>query len=102
METTSLLSNLEWQYQPPYCIRLFLHILIEVITEGAEKCIKISMVVENFRTMFYWLIIGVIALGMILTKMFSVTTEETDPNIILADVFGASNVCAYFDSPPSN
>ena len=102
METNSKLSTLESQYKPPCGIRLFLHILIEVIREGTEKSIKISMVVENFRTMFYWLIIGVIALGMILTKMFSVTTEETDPNIILADVFGASNVCAYFDAPPSN
>ena len=95
METTSLLSDVELQYKPPACIRLFLHILIEVITEGTEKCIKISMVVENFRTLFYWLMLGVMGLGMFLTKTFSETTD------IIKDVFGASNVCVYFDIAPS-
>ena len=98
METSSLISNQEWQYKPPYGIRLFLHILIEVIPEGTEKCIKISMVVENFRTLFYWLMLGVMGLGIFLTKTFSETTEATD---MIKDVFGASNICAYFDIPPS-
>ena len=83
--------------RPPWFIRVFLDILIKVGNEGLEKVIKFEVVVENFRTLFYWMVVGVIVLGMFLTKTFT----TIDHNEILKDVFGEGNVCGYFDFPPS-
>ena len=84
-------------YQPPWCIRIIFNILIEVIKRGTEKEIKISVVVENFRTAFYWSFLGIIVFGAFLTKVFT----KVDSTAIINDVFGASNICTYFDFPPS-
>ena len=83
--------------RPPWFIRAFLDILIKVGNDGLEKVIKFEVVVENFRTLFYWMVMGIIILGMFLTKMFT----TIDHNEILKDVFGEGNVCGYFDFPPS-
>lgn len=85
------------QHRPPFFVRYFLHVLVEVVKDGAERSIRFSMVVENFRTLFYWSLLGVILLGITLTKLF----VEIDSTKIIKDVFGANNICAYFDFPPA-
>ena len=85
------------QHKPPFFVRYFLHVLVEVVKNGAERSIRFSMVVENFRTLFYWSLLGVILLGITLTKLF----VEIDSTKIIKDVFGANNICAYFDFPPA-
>ena len=82
----------------PFFIILFLTKWIEIIKyEQNERKIKITLVVENFRTAFYWTFLGVILLGMLLTNVF----VKEDVHQLLTDVFGASNICANFDFPPA-
>ena len=84
-------------YRPPWPVKYFFHTLIEVIWKDYDQQIRISIVVENFRTLFYWFFLFTVLLGMFLTKAFAKTGSAT----ILTNVFGASNICAYFDFPPA-
>ena len=85
------------RYEPPRLIRWLLHTSVEVIKNDNNKKIRISMVVENFRALFYYSFLLIVLFGIFLTKMFT----KVDSTAILMDVFGAPNVCAYFDFPPS-
>ena len=84
------------EYRPPSFIKWFFHALIEVIKKDDDKQIRISIVVENFRTLFYWFFLFISLFGMFLTKVF-----VKDSSKILESVFGASNLCANFDFAPS-
>ena len=97
MEAQISAQSTKSQHRPPFFVRYFLHVLVEVVKDGAERSIRFSMVVENFRTLFYWSFLGVFLLGITLTKLF----VKEDVTEIIKDVFGASNVCAYFDFPPA-
>ena len=68
-----------------------------MIWKDYDQQIRISIVVENFRTLFYWLFLLTVLLGMFLTKVFA----KPGSALILTDVFGASNICANFDFPPA-
>lgn len=85
------------EYRPPWIVKYFLHTLIEVIWKDYDQQIRISIVVENFRTLFYWFFLFTVLLGMFLTKVFA----KPGSAVILRDVFGASNICANFDFPPA-
>ena len=78
-------------------IKYFFHTLIEVIWKDYEKQIRISIVVENFRIIFYWFFLLTVLLGMFLTKVFA----KAGSAVILTDVFGAPNICTNFDFPPA-
>ena len=84
-------------YQPPWIMKYFFHTSIEVIWKDYDQQIRISIVVENFRTLFYWFFLFTVLLGMFLTKTFA----KPGSAIILTNVFGASNICANFDFPPA-
>jgi hypothetical protein len=62
-----------------------------------EKGIKISVVVETFRALFYWSFLAVLGTGIFLTAVF-VTHDHT---ALIIEVFGAYNICANLDFPPS-
>jgi len=96
-ELTAKRKNVHWDYRPPSWIRFFLNPVIEVLEEANEKEIRISVVVENFRAMFFWCLLLVLGTGMVLTKVF----VETDHTAIIMDVFGGTNLCTYLDFPPA-
>ena len=72
----------------------------EVIKKnGGERKIRITLVPEHFRTLFYCEFLALVLFGMFLTLMFA---KEKDTTQIITDVFGASNICTYFDFPPAS
>ena len=80
-------------YRPPFLIRVFLDFLIEPVKKGW----KITVVVENFRFLFHLGFLGTIIVGFVLTTMF----VDFDHSKVVMDIFGAPNVCTYFDFPPA-
>ena len=69
-----------------------------IVTEhGLEKSIRLLLVVENFRLIFYLIFFFMIILGVILTKTF----VEGDYEATIRDAFGIASICVFFDHPPS-
>ena len=69
----------------------------EVVKKGGENELNVRLVVEDFRTAFYYSFALLLGFGYILTMTF----VEVDHTAIIKSVFGASNVCTYIDFPPS-
>ena len=84
-------------YEAPKCLRIFFDFLIEELNDGPEYGIRITIVVECFRALFYYGLIFTLLLGYILTTLF-VTKDHA---AIIQDVFGAPNICTYMDFPPA-
>ena len=84
-------------YRPPFLIRILLDYMVEKVNLGTEYGLKVTLVVENFRALFYLGFVCVLVMGFILTTEF-VTLDHT---AIIQDVFGLSNLCAYVDFPPA-
>jgi hypothetical protein len=78
-------------------IRVCCGLIIERFEDSGEKGIKILVVVESFRVLFYWSFLALFGIGIFLTKAF-VTHDHT---AIISDVFGVSNICTYLDFPPA-
>jgi len=70
---------------------------LQIHNDDGEYSLRMVLVVEDFRVAFYIATLANIIVVIVLTKVF--TTE--DYSAIIKDVFGASNVCVYFDYPPS-
>ena len=73
------------------------HKRLHITRNCQEKSIKILLVVENFRLGFYLTFLGIVILGVILTKTYG----PDDYDAVIIATFGISNICVYFDSPPS-
>jgi len=69
-----------------------------VIEKGIEREIKVLVVVENFRLIFYLSFFFIIIVGVFLTEVLS---DEVDPGKPLRDAFGVVSICVFFDYPPS-
>jgi hypothetical protein len=82
---------------PPGCTRGLCGLMIERFEDSGEKGIRISVVVETFRALYYWAFLAVLGTGIFLTAMF-VTIDHT---AIVKEVFGEYNICANLDFPPS-
>ena len=67
----------------------------KVIKKDNKKELNIGVVVEDFRTGFYYSFVFLAGVGIILTKCFT----DVDHTAIIKSVFGASNLCTYFDFP---
>ena len=70
---------------------------LTIDNNNGEHSLNMVLVVEDFRVAFYSVFIFIIIVGVILTKAFT----DIDHNNILVSVYGISNLCAYFDWPPS-
>ena len=70
---------------------------VHVMRHGAEREIRLLIVVENFRLAFYIVFLTMAIVGLILTKLF----VEGDYGKTLRDAFGVVGICVYFDFPPS-
>ena len=68
----------------------------KVIEKDNEKELNIGVVVEDFRAGFYYSFIFMLGVSFTLTKCFT----DVDHTAIIKSVFGASNLCTYFDFPP--
>lgn len=68
-----------------------------VVKVGDEKEIKVGVVLEDFRVSFFTSFLITLLVGFLLTRFF----VEEDAKVIIVDVFGSSNVCTYFNFPPS-
>ena len=71
---------------------------VHVVRHGAERKIRLLMVVEEFRFAFYLTFIMIVIIGIILTKIF----QKGDYGKPLRDAFGVVSICVYFDYPPSS
>ena len=69
----------------------------KVIEKDNEKELNIGVVVEDFRAGFYYSFIFMLGVSFTLTKCFT----DVDHTGIIKSVFGASNICTYFDFAPS-
>jgi len=69
---------------------------LEIKRSGGEHSLNLVVVVEDFRIGFYILFLMIVASGLILTRSF-----VDDPDYILLQVYGTSNVCSLFDYPPA-
>ena len=69
-------------------------------TKDSEKEIELSVVVEFFRFIFYTWFCIIVFVGMALTYGVTVKDNE-DFYKVIERVFGAVNICAYFDFQPS-
>ena len=83
-------------YRPPFLIRILFDFMLEKVNIGQEHGLKMTIVVENFRALFYIGFVTVLLIGYILTVNF-VTVDHT---AIIQDVFGFTNLCTYLDFPP--
>ena len=92
---TSLSKRL---FRSPCCIRVFFDCLVEVLKKGNEREIKIEVVVECFRTIFFLGFFAITIIGMFCTKVIA---QNQDHDAIIRSVFGGSNACSYLDFPPS-
>jgi len=70
---------------------------MEIKNRSGEYSLNLVIVVEDFRAGFYILFLVCFIFGLILTRAF----VEGDPDTILLQVYGTSNVCSLFDHPPS-
>ena len=69
-------------------------------TKESEKEIELSVVVEFFRFIFYTWFCIIVFVGMALT--YGVTVKDNEEFYkLIESVFGAVNICAYFDFQPS-
>ena len=84
-------------YRPPNLIRIFLDFLIEAVENKSYPGWKVTLVVENFRALYYIGFLWTIIIGMFLTTMF----VDVDHTEIIMDVFGGQNLCTYLDFPPA-
>ena len=95
--TTPLIGNSDNSARSTCWTRAGFGLIMERFEYSGEKGIKISVVVETFRVLFYWSFLAVLGTGIFLTAMF-VTHDHT---ALIMDVFGAYNICANLDFPPS-
>ena len=77
--------------------RVCFGLMMERFEYSGEKGIKISVVVETFRALYYWSFLAVLGTGIFLTEMFA----AIDHTAIIKEVFGAYNLCTNLDFPPS-
>jgi len=70
---------------------------LQIRNDKGEHSLDMVVVIEDFRAGFYISLLVIIILGVILTKAFA---EEGFEDMIV-QVFGVSNLCVFFDSPPS-
>jgi len=71
---------------------------VVVLSDGEEREIKLLVVVESFRLIFYLSFFFILIVGVFLTEVFS---DEDDPGKPLREVFGVVSLCVFFDYPPS-
>ena len=84
-------------YRPPFLVRILFDFMLEKVNIGQEHGLKMTIVVENFRALYYLGFVSVLLIGYILTANF-VTEDHT---AIIQDVFGVINLCVYVDFPPA-
>lgn len=73
-------------------------VAVRAVEDSLERAIEVSVVIEEIRVALYASFIGIIVIGIILTRSFA--SVDYDDNF-LTRVFGNTNVCIYFDFPPS-
>jgi len=69
-----------------------------VVDMNGEKRFELTLVVEQLRFAMYSSFLFIIILGYTLSKAFADIDYEDN---FLKNVFGSTNVCIYFDFPPS-
>ena len=97
MEENKKTLKVKRLYKPPKCFRYFFDYLIEEITDDGEHGIRIIVVVECLRALFYYGLVTTFVVGVVLTMLF----VREDHKAIIMDVFGVSNICTYLDFPPA-
>ena len=70
---------------------------IQIRRVGAEKEIKLFVVVEFLRLLLYAWFLLIVVVGTTLTRL----CVEEDYKKTVTSIFGALNICAMFDFPPS-
>ena len=70
-------------------------------TNGNEKQIKVTVVVEKLRFIFLISFMVIIGVGVVLTELFTPHFVSGDIKKPLRDAFGVLSVCVYFDYPPA-
>ena len=71
--------------------------MIETYKDGAEQKVKLFVVVELFRFLYYVSMVLIILVGVVLSVGFS----EVDYTAIIKSISGSINVCVYMDFPPA-
>ena len=89
-DNSGLCQSLGWS-------RVCFGVMIQRFQYCGEKGLKISVVVETFRALFYWLFLAVLGAGIFLTAIF----VTHDHMALIMEVFGHPNLCANLDFPPS-
>ena len=71
--------------------------MIETYKDGTEKKIKLFVVVELFRFLSYAWTTIILAVGGVLTVLYS----GVDYTAVMKSIAGSMNVCVYIDFPPA-